>query len=134
MTYHEKEVNPMTNRELYTATINYLNGARDVDTVELCEGFESLIAKLDATNEKRKAASAVKAAEKQAEKAPIRNALLEVLNDEPATATELIAAAGLDIKPASVPSLLRPFVESGDVVKVEKKIEGKGKQRAYVRG
>lgn len=129
MTYHEKEVNPMTNREFYSKIASMTN----IDA-ELVEFAADAIAKLDATNEKRKAASAVKAAEKQAEKAPIRNALLEVLNDEPATATELIAAAGLDIKPASVPSLLRPFVESGDVVKVEKKIEGKGKQRAYVRG
>ena len=129
MTYHEKEVNPMTNREFYAKIASMTN----IDA-ELAEFAADAIAKLDATNEKRKAASAVKAAEKQAEKAPIRNALLEVLNDEPATATELIAAAGLDIKPASVPSLLRPFVESGDVVKVEKKIEGKGKQRAYVRG
>ena len=129
MTYHEKEVNPMTNREFYSKITSMTN----IDA-ELVEFAADAIAKLDATNEKRKAASAVKAAEKQAEKAPIRNALLEVLNDEPATATELIAAAGLDIKPASVPSLLRPFVESGDVVKVEKKIEGKGKQRAYVRG
>ena len=124
----------MTNRELYTATINYLNGARDIDVVELSEGFESLLAKLDATNEKRKAASALKAAEKQAEKEPIRAALLAAITDEPATATELIAAAGLDIKPASVPSLLRPLVEAGNVVKVDKKIEGKGKQRAYVLG
>lgn len=129
MSYHEKEVNPMTNREFYSKIASMTN----IDA-ELAEFAADAIAKLDATNEKRKAASAVKAAEKQAEKAPIRNALLEVLNDEPATATELIAAAGLDIKPASVPSLLRPFVESGDVVKVEKKIEGKGKQRAYVRG
>lgn len=129
MTYHEKEVNPMTNREFYSKIASMTN----IDA-ELVEFAADAIAKLDATNEKRKAASAVKAAEKQAEKAPIRNALLEVLNDEPATATELIAAAGLDIKPASVPSLLRPFVESGDVVKVDKKIEGKGKQRAYVRG
>ena len=129
MTYHEKEVNPMTNREFYSKIASMTN----IDA-ELVEFAADAIAKLNATNEKRKAASAVKAAEKQAEKVPIRNALLEVLNDEPATATELIAAAGLDIKPASVPSLLRPFVESGDVVKVEKKIEGKGKQRAYVRG
>ena len=129
MTYHEKEVNPMTNREFYSKIASMTN----IDA-ELAEFAADAIAKLDATNEKRKAASAVKAAEKQAEKAPIRNALLAVLNDEPATATELIATAGLDIKPASVPSLLRPFVESGDVVKVEKKIEGKGKQRAYVRG
>lgn len=124
----------MTNREIYTAAIKVCKEYGTNESVDLALEFENLIAKLDATNEKRKAASAVKAAEKQAEKAPIRNALLEVLNDEPATATELIAAAGLDIKPASVPSLLRPFVESGDVVKVEKKIEGKGKQRAYVRG
>lgn len=129
MTYHEKEVNPMTNREFYSKIASMTN----IDA-ELVEFAADAIAKLDATNEKRKAASAVKAAEKQAEKAPIREALLAVLNDEPATATELIAAAGLDIKPASVPSLLRPFVESGDVVKVDKKIEGKGKQRAYVRG
>ena len=124
----------MTNREIYTAAIKVCKEYGTDESVDLALEFENLIAKLDATNEKRKAASAVKAAEKQAEKAPIRNALLKVLNDEPATATELIAAAGLDIKPASVPSLLRPFVESGDVVKVEKKIEGKGKQRAYVRG
>ncbi len=129
MTYHEKEVNPMTNREFYSKIASMTN----IDA-ELVEFASDAIAKLDATNEKRKAASAVKAAEKQAEKAPIREALIAVLNDEPATATELIAAAGLDIKPASVPSLLRPFVESGYVVKVEKKIEGKGKQRAYVRG
>ena len=134
MTYHEKEVNPMTNREIYTAAIKVCKEYGTDESVDLALEFENLIAKLDATNEKRKAASAVKAAEKQAEKAPIREALMAVLNDEPATATELIAAAGLDIKPASVPSLLRPFVESGDVVKVEKKIEGKGKQRAYVRG
>ena len=129
MTYHEKEVNPMTNREFYSKIASMTN----IDA-ELVKFAADAIAKLDATNEKRKAASAVKAAEKQAEKAPIREALIAVLNDEPATATELITAAGLDIKPASVPSLLRPFVESGDVVKVDKKIEGKGKQRAYVRG
>ena len=124
----------MTNREIYTAAIKVCKEYGTDESVDLALEFENLIAKLDATNEKRKASAAVKAAEKQAEKAPIREALLAVLNDEPSTATELIAAAGLDIKPASVPSLLRPFVESGDVVKVDKKIEGKGKQRAYVRG
>ena len=121
----------MKTREFYSK----IAAMTDIDA-ELIEFATDAIAKLDATNEKRKAASAVKAAEKQAEKAPVRNALLAVLNDEPATATELIAAAGLEetVKPASVPSLLRPSVESGEVVKVEKKIEGKGKQRAYVRG
>ena len=124
----------MTNREIYTAAIKVCREYGTDESVDLALEFENLIAKLDATNEKRKAASALKAAEKQAEKAPIREALLAVMNDEPATATELIEAAGLDIKPASVPSLLRPLVEAGDVVKVEKKIDGKGKQRAAVRG
>jgi len=123
----------MTNRELYLSTIAYLNG-EEVDTAELRAGFVNAIAKLDATNEKRKAASAAKAAEKQAEKQPIRDALFAVVTDEPRTATELIEAAGLDIKPASVPSLMRPFVEDGSVAKVDIKVKGKGTQRGYVRG
>jgi hypothetical protein len=128
----------MTNRELYKAVIAHINGEAlpyGLTEDELREGFEGLIAKLDATNEKRKAASALKAAEKQAEKAPIREALFAVMNGEeaPRTASMLIEAAGLDIKPASVPSLLKPFVESGEIVKVDMKIKGKGTQRGYVR-
>lgn len=124
----------MTNRELYTNTINYLRG-EDVDTAELCAAFESALAKLDAINEKRKAASAVKAAEKQAEKAPVRDALFAVMGgeDAPMTASMLIEAAGLDVKPASIPSLMRPLIEAGRVAKVDVKIPGKGKQRGYVR-
>ena len=124
----------MTNRELYTTTINYLRG-EDVDTAELCAAFEDALAKLEAQNEKRKAASAVKAAEKQAEKEPVRDALLAVMGgeDAPMTASMLIEAAGLDVKPASVPSLMRPLIEAGRVAKVDVKIPGKGKQRGYVR-
>ena len=125
----------MTNRELYTNTINYLRGADDVDTAELVVAFENALARLDATNEKRKAASALKAAEKQAEKEPIREALLAVMGgeDAPMTASMLIEAAELDIKPASVPSLMRPLVEAGRVVKVDMKIPGKGTQRGYAK-
>ena len=124
----------MTNRELYNATINYLHG-EDVNTAELCAAFEDALAKLEAQNEKRKAASAVKAAEKQAEKEPVRDALLAVMGgeDAPMTASMLIEAAGLDVKPASVPSLMRPLIEAGRVAKVDVKIPGKGKQRGYVR-
>ena len=124
----------MTNRELYTTTINYLHG-EDVDTTELCAAFEDALAKLNAQNEKRKAASAVKAAEKQAEKEPVRDALFAVMGgeDAPMTASMLIEAAGLDVKPASVPSLMRPLIEAGRVAKVDVKIPGKGKQRGYVR-
>ena len=125
----------MTNRELYTNTINYLRGADDVDTAELVAAFENALARLDATNEKRKAASALKAAEKQAEKEPIREALFAVMGDEdaPMTASMLIEAAGLDIMPASVPSLMRPLVEAGRVAKVDMKVPGKGTQRGYVK-
>ena len=118
----------MTNREFFQNI-----AALDNIPAELVEFATDAIAKLDATNEKRKASAAVKAAEKQAEKAPVRAALFDAMSAEPQTATELIAAAGLDIKPASVPSLLRPFVESGDVLKVDVKVPGKGTQRGYVK-
>lgn len=118
----------MTNREFYSK----IASMTDIDA-ELVEFATDAIAKLDATNEKRKASAAVKAAEKQAEKAPIRAALMEAMTSEPQTATELIVAAGLDVKPASVPSLLRPFVDTGAVLKVDVKVPGKGTQRGYVK-
>ena len=124
----------MTNREIYTAAIKVCKEYGTDESVDLALEFENLIAKLDATNEKRKIAAAEKAAVKQAEKAPIREALFAVMSETPMTATELIAAAGLDIKPASVPSLLRPFVDEGAVLKVDVKVTGKGTQRGYVKG
>lgn len=122
----------MTNRELYNMIINGTEITEEMRNTAI-----ELVNKMDATNAKRKAVSAEKAAERQAEKAPVREALFNILAsvDEPLTATELIEAADLGdaIKgPASIPSLLRPLVEDGRVLKVEKKITGKGKQRAYV--
>ena len=130
MTYHEKEVKPMTNREFFQNIASL-----DNIPAELVEFATDAIAKLDHTNETRKVKAAEKAAARQAEKAPVRDALFAVMGgaENPMTATELIAAAGLDIKPASVPSLLRPFVESGDVLKVDVKVPGKGTQRGYVK-
>ena len=125
----------MTNRELYNEMLNVLNGTKTDGWDELAENINSAIARMDATNEKRKAASALKAAEKQAEKEPIREALFAVMGDEdaPMTASMLIEAAGLDIMPASVPSLMRPLVEAGRVAKVDMKVPGKGTQRGYVK-
>lgn len=126
----------MTNRELYTATIAALKGENtSATTDELIEALESAISKLDHVNEQRKVKAAEKAAEKQAEKAPIREALLGVMGDaeHPKTASMLIEAAGLeDVKPASVPSLMKPYVEDGTVLKVDVKVPGKGTQRGYV--
>lgn len=113
----------MTNREFYEAVIE-ANVNEELTTMA-----QACIDKLDHTNEVRRAAAAVKAAEK----APIREALVNALKDEPMTATDLIEATGLDIKPQSVPSLMKPFVEDGTVAKMEVKVPGKGKKVGYVR-
>jgi hypothetical protein len=127
----------MTTRELYTDTINYLRGNSPYNGEDLAVAFEELVAKMDAQATARRAKQAEKAAEKQAEKAPLRDALLEVIGDteNPKTASMLIEEAGLTetVKPASVPSLLRPLVESGLVLKVDMKVPGKGTQRGYIR-
>lgn len=127
----------MTTRELYNATIKTLNEYGTDEAVDLMNEFEALLSKMDATATARRAKQAEKAAEKQAEKAPIRDALLEVMGnaEEPKTASMLIEEAGLvdTVKPASVPSLLRPLVEAGLVLKVDVKVTGKGTQRGYIK-
>lgn len=122
----------MTNREFYNAISN-------LETIpeELREFAASAITKMDESGVKRRAVAAEKAAAKQAERAPIRDALLEVMGDaeNPKTASMLIEEAGLTetVKPTSVPSLMRPLVEAGVVVKTELKVPGKGIARAYVK-
>ena len=127
----------MTTRELYNATIKALYEYGTDEAIDLKTEFEALLAKMDAQSDARRAKQAEKAAEKQAAKAPLRDALLEVMGDaeNPKTASMLIADAGLEetVKPASVPSLMRPLVESGIVGKVDVKIAGKGTQRGYVK-
>ena len=122
----------MTNREFYAKIAALTN----VDS-ELVEFAADSLAKMDAQATARRAKQAEKAAEKQAEKAPLRDALLEVMGDadEPKTASMLIEETGLSdtVKPASVPSLLRPLVESGLVLKVDVKVAGKGTQRGYIK-
>ena len=116
----------MTNREFYQSI-----AALENIPAELVEFATEAISKLDHTNDLRKAAAQKKAAEKAAEKEP----LLEVMGgeDAPMTATMLIEAAGIELKPASVPSLMRPLVEAGIVGKVDMKVTGKGTQRGYVK-
>ena len=124
----------MNTRERYTATISVLR-ENEPDS-PLASEYEALIEKMDAQNAARKVKAAEKAAEAQAVKAPIREALFNALGgaDNPKTASTLIADAGLaeTVKPASVPSLMRPFVEDGSVLKVDVKVTGKGTQRGYV--
>ena len=120
----------MTNREFYTAISNgEMNDELRAKATEFIE-------KMNETNAKRAQKVLEKKQAAEDEKAPIRKALLDVMGDEGMTAAQLIEAAGLtdEVKVASVPSLLKPFVLDGTVEKVDVKVEGKkGPQRGYVK-
>ena len=120
----------MTNREFYIAISNgAMNG-------ELMAKATELIEKMNETNAKRARKILEKKQASEDEKAPIRKALLDAMGDEGMTASQLIEAAGLtdEVKVASVPSLLKPFVVDGIVEKVDVKVEGKkGPQRGYIK-
>ncbi len=120
----------MTNREFYTAISN--GEMND----ELMAKATELIEKMDEANAKRAQKVLEKKQAAEDEKAPIREALLNAMNEEGMTAAQLIEAAGLtdEVKIASVPSLLKPFVLDGTVEKVDVKVEGKkGLQRGYIK-
>lgn len=120
----------MTNREFYTAISN--GEMND----ELMAKATELIEKMDEANAKRAQKVLEKKQAAEDEKAPIREALLNAMNEEGMTAAQLIEAAGLtdEVKIASVPSLLKPFVLDGTVEKVDVKVEGKkGPQRGYIK-
>lgn len=115
----------MTQREFYEAVVN-ANISEEL-TAFATAGIE----KLDKTNETRKVKTAEKAAAKEAEKAPIREAIFAVIATEAKTASDLIAEAGVDIKPQAIPSLLKPLVDEGKVIKTDIKVKGKGTVRGY---
>lgn len=120
----------MTIREFYTAISN--GEMND----ELMAKATELIEKMDEANAKRAKKVLEKKQAAEDEKAPIRKALLDVMGDEGMAASQLIEAAGLtdEVKVASVPSLLKPFVLDGIVEKVDVKVEGKkGPQRGYIK-
>ena len=120
----------MTNREFYTAISN--GEMND----ELMAKAAELIEKMNETNAKRAQKVLEKKQASEDEKAPIRKALLDVMGDEAMTASQLIEASGLtdEVKVASVPSLLKPFVLDGSVEKVDVKVEGKkSAQRGYIK-
>ena len=116
----------MTQREFLE---NIANGTMNDEMVTFAT--ERLTA-MDCVNEKRRETNSAKRAEKEAEKAPIREAIMGVLSyTEPKTATTLIVDAGVEIKPQAIPSLLKGAIEVGTVVKVDVKVKGKGTQRGY---
>jgi hypothetical protein len=115
----------MTQREFYEAII-----AANVNE-EITEFATKSIETLDKRNETRREKAAEKAVAKEAEKAPIREAVLAVITAEPKTASTLIAEAGVEIKPQAIPSLLKPLIEDGVIYKADVKVKGKGTQRGY---
>lgn len=117
----------MTKREFYLAITE---GA--VVTAEMAEFAAELVTKMDASNEARRTKMSEKAAAKEAEKAPLREAIMHCITSEPKTATTLIEESGVELKPQSIPSLLKPLIESGVVAKTDIKVKGKGTQRGYV--
>ena len=118
----------MTEREFYTAVIEA--NINDELTGFATKGIE----KIDKANEARKVKTAEKAVAKEAEKAPIREAIYAVITTgEGKTASDLIAEAGVDIKPQAIPSLLKPLIEAGKVIKTDLKVKGKGAVRGYAR-
>lgn len=117
----------MTNREFFQSIVD----ANISD--ELTAFAAAAIEKLDHTNELRKTAVAKKAMEREAEKAPLREAIVACIGDEPKTATMLIEEAGVELKPQAIPSLLKALVEAGVISKVEVKVKSKGKQVGYVK-
>lgn len=117
----------MTNREFFAAV-----AAANLSD-ELTQFANDAIAKLDHTNDLRKAAAAKKTAERNAERAPMREAILMQITNEPKTATTLIGEAGVELKPQAIPSLLKAYIEDGTIVKTQIKVTGKGKQVGYAR-
>jgi hypothetical protein len=121
----------MTTRDFYSHIQECFNASTNTLERELAEYATFHLAQLDAADQARRA----KAAAAQAEKEPLRGALLAAMTNEPLTATNLIAAAHLEetVKPTAIPALLRPLIEAGQVTKTEVSIKGKGKHRAYCR-
>ena len=117
----------MTQREFYAKVIEI------VEDAEIKAFAEAGIEKLDKTNEARKVKTAEKAVAKEAEKAPIREAIFAVIGTEGKTASTLIEEAGVEVKPQAIPSLLKPLIEAGKVIKTDIKVKGKGTVRGYAK-
>lgn len=119
----------MTKREF----LNAIAHTGNLDA-ELIEYAAHELETMDAMNERKRAKAAEKRAEKAEEKEPIRRAIMDVMTNEPQTATMLIEAAGLtgEVKPQSIPSLLKEAIENGTLEKVDMKIaEKRGTQKGY---
>ena len=113
----------MTNREFFT---NIANG-----TITEAEKEFALasIAKLDATNEKRKNKTSPKEQEKQAEMAVLRESIFAVITNDPQTEADIAAQVG--VTGAKARAQLRKLVDEGRVVSADIKVPKKGTCKGY---
>lgn len=109
----------MTKREFYGFV------AEGTVNEEVMAKANELIEKMDAENEKRKNRVSKKALENE----PIKDAICEVLTDEPKTAT--VIGEELSISTQKASALLRQLVEAGKANKTDVKVSGKGVQKGY---
>ena len=119
----------MTKREFLNAIANAENLS-----AELIEYAAHELETMDAMNERNRAKAAEKRAAKDAEKEPIRHTLMSIITNKPQTTTILIKTTNLtgEVKPQSIPSLLKTLVKNGTLEKVDMKIpEKKGTQKGY---
>ena len=112
----------MTYREMLTSIVN------GTINEEVIEKATERLEKLDAENEKRKNRVSKKALENE----PVKVRILEVLGEEPKTATEIGKEVEISTQKAS--ALLRQLVEDGKVEKTDVKVKGKGTQKGYFVG
>ena len=113
----------MTLREFYT---NIANGTITQNEIDFAvEG----IAKLDATNEKRKAKAAEGQTKKAEENAPIKAAIQGALTNEAQTAPQIAAIVGVSHN--KVTALARQLVAEGIAEVTDVKVPGKGTMKGY---
>ena len=121
----------MTNREFYTAIAE-----NETLTTEIRDHATELIAKLDATAEKRKGKVSAKDQEKRdANAAMAAKVAAEILGAEAKTATDVATALtemlGEEVKVQKASYLCRLAVTLGLANQTEVKIPKKGTQKAY---
>ena len=120
----------MTNREFYTAIVNYLDGA-DMDGVAIREFAVEALSKMDARNEKAKARPRKENAEVAGRKAAVAEFI--VTHEGEFTADEIAEEIGktVPMSPAAVASAMRVHVAAGAVTKGNRKIDSKHSKVTY---
>lgn len=112
----------MTRRDFFTAIAN-----TETLPTELRDFAQASLQKLDETNAKR----AAKPSKAAVENAPLIAQVVEMLSDEPKTASDLVELMGLKVQKIS--ALLRAAVKEGKAISQDVKIKGKGTCKGYTR-